>query len=130
MTLSPHVQDLRAALTEDVATPPVADADDPIRPTTVYLPVDLHRHLRLAALQRDVSLSALMRDLVTAWLEAPGAIPPRAALPEAPRGRRTTIHLPVSLHRRGRRAALAHDASMTAVLRHLATVWLAANPPL
>lgn len=41
--------------------------------TTIHLPVDMHKRLRTAAVDRNVHMSKIVADAVAAWLEAHGA---------------------------------------------------------
>lgn len=41
--------------------------------TTIHLPVDIHKRLRTAAVDRNVHMSKIVTEAVVAWLEANGA---------------------------------------------------------
>ena len=41
--------------------------------TTIHLPIDIHKRLRTAAVDRNVHMSKIVAEAVAAWLEANGA---------------------------------------------------------
>lgn len=98
---------------------PPAAGRTPTTRTTLELPTDLHTQLRYTSIDTATSLNSMVTQAVVQYLDAldqhnQPALPAQHAGGETPT-RVVTVRIDTDLHRRLRRAALAHNTSMSAL---------------
>lgn len=60
-------EDVQESKHSDISTSKSKDAN--YQRTTVYLPKDLHRQFKMAALAQDLEMSAVVEELIRDWLQ-------------------------------------------------------------